>query len=1585
MTLSILAVIATFSPLTSLLIDFAIKGTALLVLAAVVTVILRRDSAATRHLVWLLAIVSILVLPVLSAVLPQWRVLPVWTDISSRSAAAEITAQLPPLPENVGVQLDALEMQAAFEQPYTPANQSTVSPPDSARDSVPILATPDAATPTVAPNWNLLEALPLLWAMGCCVLILRLMAAQWMLWHAERYGTIVWTSSQAGTASNDPLVAALQAAIAELGMCRGVRQSYVRRFFWGRPIRVKSSAASSGLHEDPSGSALRLTLLIQSGRAIPLVWGIFRSYLLLPATARQWSSEQLRSVLLHELAHIKRHDTLSQLLTQIASALYWFDPLMWFASWRLGVERERACDDLVLASGVRPSAYAGHLLEAVTGLAPAHWTHSCGLAMARQSSIEGRLVAVLNKNLNRRGVSMTLAAVALTLAIGIAIPVAMLCAADEQPTDAVKTTEVAKPAKEVLAPKHESAQSLLKRWQSYARTDGKIPGSLIGRLASHLDTYLKGRPQDEKDTRLAELRLKLDATRDWTPADIVTLLDEITAISTAPISWADLPLRFDEMANLSRGQPLPAALATAAWGAPSANGLRVAWMLDPRAEQYPLGSVLKTRVLFHNAGKEPIVFMTDVWRQNDSHSARDGKETEIKVFTTWYSGVTPTATYRLASGEYCEVPGHGIAIGAGKYEEEYSTGSIGAIIEAKEGDDVTLSHSVYLGDRGWSRPGDSKNPVLLRKKAIADRVSLEAPMPQSAVDREQLIRRVMLDVFGEPPNTEEVAAFVADNSLDALEKLTTRLQAKPRISLFAGRLPAGETKFRVTARDPEAARKPRTANSPGRYILQDGVHLLVSQTSTETRRTNKAVIAFLSPDPKVTSPYQPREISLPDGLLTWAAVWERGQGELWVLQKDLVRKYDFTIPAQVKETRFEQGGIANVPEALRDALRKVMNVPDAPIQQQESLKPKAGTNLNAGTEDKLQWGETVNGLRMALVRPLALGEPEIREIFDFKLVVQNVSPAPIRLNNSLATPKSHYLRLKLNGRILAAFHDSKAVQTDFLLQPREVAVLRLFPELSEGASVTQDDPRMAYSAELNIETAPAGAWSGKLITADTFATFTAHGLLPKNKDARELYKIWNNGARRDGKIPGALIGDLANSMRTFVKNNPTWATTPQLVKMLPRLDATQDWSARDALSLLEDVAALQDTPIDMAVDGEVERTLRTGTPLPANLANAPWGAALPNGLRLAWLLEPRAAELRLNTPLKSRILIHNMGTDAVVFRTRTWHQTEHTALDAQGAKLKVDSIFWTTIGRLVPFRLAPGEFVELNGAGVGVGANQNSEDWQNTRVGSWVDAKAGDHVTVTSGPVPLSDWNEPPALDDESNWWLKFITARLHRTLPLTNDDEERKLLLYRAAIDLFGTPLSAEETAAFLADRTPNALDSLALRLAHRKGVTAYTGSLQSGSTKFRVLPADPDAAKKPRTACNPGRYTLAENAVLVVSRRPVGERLVNEASIQFYSPDPKTDAPGKPHTLHLPDGYDTWSAAWMRGARFLWVLNNGHVDRYDFTNPADVKMITIEQPEKLEKVPKTIYDALRQAIESPDTPHPAASKVAPPASPIP
>jgi beta-lactamase regulating signal transducer with metallopeptidase domain len=1544
MNRTLLTFAGVFSASSLLLVDSAVKGAALLVLAAVAVTILRRDSAATRHLVWLLAIVALLVVPALSALLPQWRVLPEWTSLSSEPVAADL------IPVDGTLELPRNAKPVEVAPPSATAHQPAAEPPDMR----PALVAPEITRASAVSSWNWTDALPLAWGIGFSVLILRLMAARWMLWNSESRAMVIWLSMRPAQTTDDPIAAALAAVCLQLGISRPV------------------------------------TLLIHPDKTIPVVWGILRCRLLLPAAARQWSGEQLRSVLLHELAHIKRRDTLAQLLTQIACALHWFNPLVWFAAWRLGVERERACDDLVLASGVRPSAYAGHLLDVVTGLSPARWTQSCGLAMARKSSLEGRLVAVLSEKLNRRGVSVALAAIALAIAVGIAVPIAMLGAADEQPVEVIlgaadeQPAEKQKPATAVMKPKHEYAQALFKKWQVYARTDGKIPGALIGHVAREIDGYVKQYPQDEKTPKLAALRPRLDAAHDWTQADVVALLDDITAISTAPVSWADIAMDFDDMRIVKPGQPLPVALTTAAWGAPAANGLRAAWLLEPRAEQYALGSVLKARVLFHNTGKEAVVFKTETWHQYDGHKARDAKGVAIKVSGTWYSGITPLATYRLAPGEYCEVVGHGVAIGAGKYEEEFSTGSVGAVIEAKVGDEVTLTHSVDTTHGGWTRPGDPKDPAELWRKNIAERVEREGPMPKASADREQLIRRVTLDVFGIVASAEEIAAFIGDKGPDALAKLTARLQAKERIEPWIGKLPTGATRFRVIAADPNAAKAPRAANAPGRYVLGDRVDLFVSQLTEGSKRTNTARIAFLS-YPKVASPHLPYEIALPDGIGTYGIVWERGAGVLWVMQKDLVRKLDFTDPAQVKETRFEPGSIADVPQQLRGTLRKVFDVPGGPVQEPEAPKAKKGAKLSPSTEKRLKWGEPVNGLRAALVIRHSTDEPKAGEKPDLYLVVQNVSDAPIRLSDANVPPNVdlRVLYLKIDGQMKDGLGARVPALGDLMLQPREVAFLLMFlpdSKVLDGhtigsaiADFTLKDPRQTLVAHLHIEKAPAGAWTGKLRTGETSGAAAAGEPLSKNKEAQALFKMWQDHARKNGDIPGGLVARLGDKVKYFIRiNTGDVSGDPYAKKMaplVPRFDATGDWTPAKVMALLDDIAAVSTIPLETTMEEAWGRTFRTGVPLPKELARAPWGEAKPNGLRMAWLLEPRAAQYRLDTPLKSRILIHNSGKDTVVFRTRSWHQSSgHKASDAKGADIAIVSTYWTTLSRLVPFRLAPGEFVELTAAGIGVGANKNDEDWQNTRVGSWIDAKAEDEVTFTPDAVPLNGWNEVPPRNGEPSWWLDFITTRLARDLPLPADGAERTLMLGRVTRDLFGTAPTAEETAAFVADRNPNALDALAKRLVQRPGFTPFSGPLTSGATKFRVLPADPDAAKKPRTASNPGRYTLGENVRLVVTRRPDGERIVNEASIEFYSKDPT-----KPHEIKLPDGYNTWAAGWERGKTVLWVLQKSNVRSYDFTNPAQVKETTLEGPANFDSVPRPILDALRAAVDVPGALKPA------------
>jgi hypothetical protein len=115
---------------------------------------------------------------------------------------------------------------------------------------------------------------------------------------------------------------------------------------------------------------------------------------MLPPSAADWSAEARHAALVHEITHIRRHDRRTQALAQFACALYWFNPLLWYAAAAMAHERERACDDEVLRQGATPSTYATLLLDLARGQAA--WTPATALSMARPSAIEGRLMAILN-------------------------------------------------------------------------------------------------------------------------------------------------------------------------------------------------------------------------------------------------------------------------------------------------------------------------------------------------------------------------------------------------------------------------------------------------------------------------------------------------------------------------------------------------------------------------------------------------------------------------------------------------------------------------------------------------------------------------------------------------------------------------------------------------------------------------------------------------------------------------------------------------------------------------------------------------------------------------------------------------------------------------------------------------------------------------------------------------------------------------------------------------------------------------------------------------------------------------------------
>jgi beta-lactamase regulating signal transducer with metallopeptidase domain len=339
--------------------DAVAKTTVILLAAAVASVVLRHASAALRHLVWTLALSSALFLPIASFALPKWQ-LPLVT-ITSESPA-RIPAGLPS---------------------EEPVKESSVASAFRRKDAAGVSHELETGTPpqpatraSIFEGLSWQQMIAATWLLGATVILARilvgLLAVRWLSTRTQEITDAAW-----------------------LPMARDMARDM--------------------------GVSARLRFL-RSGRAsMPVATGIFRPAVIIPTDADTWSESRLRIVLLHELAHVKRRDCLTHVLGQAACAFHWFNPLAWLAVKRARTERERACDDLVLACGTRGSEYADQLLEMARVLRGDRFPALLGgasLAMAHRSQLEGRLIAILDPRVPRAGLTRgrALAAVALCCA-----------------------------------------------------------------------------------------------------------------------------------------------------------------------------------------------------------------------------------------------------------------------------------------------------------------------------------------------------------------------------------------------------------------------------------------------------------------------------------------------------------------------------------------------------------------------------------------------------------------------------------------------------------------------------------------------------------------------------------------------------------------------------------------------------------------------------------------------------------------------------------------------------------------------------------------------------------------------------------------------------------------------------------------------------------------------------------------------------------------------------------------------------------------------------------------------------------------
>ncbi|MDP2497348.1 MAG: M56 family metallopeptidase [Candidatus Palauibacterales bacterium] len=379
-----------------LLFSVTVRASILVVLAWGASLLLRRKSATIRHMVWASAAIGALVLlaaapfaPTLHTTsLPVWQnctveISPVHIDLPScgsgeraagRTAAAGSAtppADDPDAPSPVARASAGEAGAGQAPEGRAPAAGAGIAAGDS-RGAPPA----EATLPGLLRAWNpdLSTALVGLWAAGALAVLLTILLER--LWVRR-------LSETAREAGEQDLIAEAQE------LARGL----------GLPARVD-------LH-------------LSREDVPPLSWGFWRPRILLPDHAVEWPEDQRRAVLLHELGHARRRDVFTQTVAAISCAVFWFNPLVWFAAARMRDERERACDDLVLQSGVGSTSYAECLLDLARRLSPSPGSRIALVGMTRGTDLVERVDRLVSRAAPRQPPGRTTTFVSVLAALAV--------------------------------------------------------------------------------------------------------------------------------------------------------------------------------------------------------------------------------------------------------------------------------------------------------------------------------------------------------------------------------------------------------------------------------------------------------------------------------------------------------------------------------------------------------------------------------------------------------------------------------------------------------------------------------------------------------------------------------------------------------------------------------------------------------------------------------------------------------------------------------------------------------------------------------------------------------------------------------------------------------------------------------------------------------------------------------------------------------------------------------------------------------------------------------------------------------------
>ncbi|MBO6576237.1 MAG: HEAT repeat domain-containing protein [Rhodothermales bacterium] len=529
-------------PLVAALADLTIKAALILALAGIATSLLRKRPASVRHAIWLAAVTGILAMPVLTAMLPNWHVLPAgstfhaaaieqhnahydavvaqteaanpWTTDTGDGLAAESEAGVPPTNGSATTRGAANPEASAITPGASAARTEAAGTVESAAPGTEVAGT--AAPSTEAPS----TAAPSTEAPGAAQLaeepaapaiqparnaVLAGMADIWSTLRSTHWSVIllgIWLLGVLAIMGHH--------FIGAVGLYMVARRA--------RPIRDQEWLDLA----DEIGDRLWITrevhLLKSHVTTMPVTWGGRKPVVLLPSDADTWTDERRRYVLTHEFAHIRRWDCTTQGFAQLACALYWFNPLVWVASRRLRVERERACDDQVLMAGGKASNYAEHLLDIARSLRATIANPLGAVAMARPSQLEGRVLAILDPDRRRRGFTRAHTTAVMIAALVVVLPIAALAPQSSATDFATTPTETEAPASwdsaDVQAPEAapESPDpapesELAERARSFLpavadrRPNVALPDTIDTRKRKVVDAFMKALGDEDEEIR----------------------------------------------------------------------------------------------------------------------------------------------------------------------------------------------------------------------------------------------------------------------------------------------------------------------------------------------------------------------------------------------------------------------------------------------------------------------------------------------------------------------------------------------------------------------------------------------------------------------------------------------------------------------------------------------------------------------------------------------------------------------------------------------------------------------------------------------------------------------------------------------------------------------------------------------------------------------------------------------------------------------------------------------------------------------------------------------------------------------------